>query len=192
MATIPNKSEPLYEDDIWTYEDYLNLPSDGKIYEIIGGGLVMSPAPSPKHQKISRNLALYIWNYVRKNKLGEVYYAPIDLILDRLNVVQPDLVYVARKRCEIIKENGIFGVPDLIVEILSPHNAEVDIKKKKQLYEHFAVREYWIVNPEIKKVEVYIMQGGGYKHQGTYLEQDSLESRQIEGLKVPLSEVFDD
>jgi Uma2 family endonuclease len=190
MATLQSRGEPLYEEDIWTYEDYLELPSDGKIYEIIGGTLLMAPAPATKHQKVSRNLEFLIWDYVRRNKLGDVYNAPIDVIFDRLNVVEPDLVYISQERTNIIKEKGIFGAPDLIVEILSPHNADVDIKRKKQLYEHFAVREYWVVDPDKKKVEIYIMQGGNYELKGTYLEQDSIESGQIEGLKVPLEEVF--
>ncbi len=144
MATQQSRGEPLYEEDIWTYQDYLELPSDGKIYEIIGGTLLMAPAPATKHQKVSRNLEVLIWDYVRKNKLGEIYDAPIDVIFDRLNIVEPDLVYISQERTNIIKEKGIFGAPDLVVEILSPHNANVDIKKKKQLYEHFAVREYWV------------------------------------------------
>ncbi|MEW5803520.1 MAG: Uma2 family endonuclease [bacterium] len=190
MATLHSMSEPLYEEDIWTYQDYLELPNDGKIYEIIGGTLLMAPAPTTKHQKVSRNLEFFIWDYVRKNRLGEIYDAPIDVIFDKLNVVQPDLVYVARKRAHIIKEKGIFGAPDLIVEILSPHNAEVDIKRKKQLYEHFFVREYWLVDPDKKEVEVYTIEGGRYGLKGAYCEQESIESSQIAGLMVPFGEVF--
>ena len=189
MATLQSSGEP-FEEDIWTYQDFLELPSDGKIYEIIGGTLLMAPAPATSHQNVSRNLEFLIWDYVRRNKLGEIYDAPIDVIFDRLNVVEPDLVYITQERINIIKEKGIFGAPDLIIEILSPHNADVDIKRKKQLYEHFAVREYWIVDPDKKQAEVYIMQGGTYELKGTYLEQDSVESRQIAGLKVPLGEVF--
>jgi len=191
MAIIQSSSDLRYEEDIWTYQDYLELPSDGKIYEIIGGKLFMTPAPTPKHQKISRNIEILMWDYVRKNKLGEVYYAPIDVTFDELNTVQPDLLYISRERSHIIKEKGIFGAPDLIVEILSPHSINTDVKRKKQIYERFAVKEYWIVDTDEKKVEIYIMQGGKYELKGIYLGQDIIESWQIEDLKISLEEIFE-
>ena len=134
MAMRQHSREARSEEDIWTYRDYLDLPIDGKTYEIIGGNLSMAPAPRIRHQKVSRNLELSIWEYVRKNELGEVYYAPINVIFDELNVVQPDLIYISRERARIIKEEGIFGASDLIIEILSPQNVGADMKRKKQLY----------------------------------------------------------
>lgn len=191
MAIIQSNTEPQYEEDIWTYQDYLELPCDGKIYQIIGGILDMTPAPSPKHQKLSRNLELILWEHVRKNYLGEVYDAPIDVIFDELNIVQPDLLFISQDRKHIIKERGIFGAPDMIIEILSPYSASTDMKKKKQLYQRFGVREYWIVNPEEKKVEIYLLHGGRYELKGVFLKHDTIESEQIQDLKISLQEIFE-
>lgn len=177
-------------EEVWTYQEYLDLPEDGKRYEILKGRLEMAPAPSTRHQDISRNLEIILWDYVRKHNLGKVYYAPVDVIFDQVNVVQPDLVYISREREEIIKEAGIFGAPDLIIEIQSPSTGHVDAKRKSDIYWRFGVKEYWIVEPMEKKVEVYLLKGGRYNLEGVYTEQDTVECRAIKGLLVPLAEVF--
>jgi len=177
-------------EDIWTYQEYLELPDDGKRYEILNGRLEMTPAPSTRHQAVSRNLEIILWDFVRKNNLGEIFYAPMDVVFDQVNVVQPDIVFVSRERSELIREKGIFGAPDLVVEIQSPGTLHVDAKRKKGMYERFGVREYWIVDPGEKKVEAYLLKGGGYTHAGIYTEKDTIECASIKGLSVPLAEVF--
>ncbi|MBN1960348.1 MAG: Uma2 family endonuclease [Deltaproteobacteria bacterium] len=107
------KSQPL----ILTYDDYLRFPNDGKRYEIFEGEVEMNPAPLVIHQRISRKLEFILLTYIEKNNLGEIFDAPVDVILSRTNVVQPDLVFVAKERSSIIAERGIFGAPDLVVEI---------------------------------------------------------------------------
>jgi len=176
--------------EIWTYEDYRELPDDGKIYQVIGGKLLMAPAPSTRHQDISRNLAFIIWSFVKDHNLGEIYYAPIDVVFSSVNVVQPDIVFIAKDKLRIIKEKGIFGAPDWIIEIVSSSTSKIDIKLKKDLYERFGVREYWIVYPEEKKIEVYLLEGGNYKFKGIFLKNDTLQVSAIEGLKINLKEVF--
>ena len=167
------------------------LPDDGKRYEILEGELEMTPSPSTFHQKVSRNLEMIIWNYVIKHNLGEIYDAPLDVIFDQINVLQPDIIYISIERQELIKQKGIFGAPDLIIEIKSPGAPHVDTKRKKDIYERFGVREYWIVDAPDKKVEVYILKGGGYTLQGIYTDQDSINCKTIKGLSVNLTEVFD-
>lgn len=186
------KREPEARDreDIWTYQEYLELPDDGKRYEILNGRLEMTPAPSTRHQAVSRNLEMILWNFVRKNNLGEVFDAPMDVVFDQVNVVQPDILFVSRERQELIKKEGIFGAPDLVVEIQSPGTLHVDAKRKKGMYERFGVREYWIVDPGEKKVEVYLLTGGKYVQGGIYTEKDTVECASIPGLSVPLAEVF--
>lgn len=178
------------KENIWTYEDYLHLPCDGKTYQIIGGELTMAPAPSLSHQGISRNLEFIIWNFVKEHDLGEVFDAPVDVILGPVNVTQPDIVYISRPRLSIARENGIFGPPDWIIEIISPSSPEVDTRLKYQLYQRFGVREYWIVDPDEKKVEVYLLEGGGYRLKGVFLKEDTIEVGVIKDLKVDLKEVF--
>ena len=176
--------------EIWTYEDYRELPNDQKIYQVIGGKLFMVPAPSTRHQNISRNLEFIIWSFVRNHNLGEVYYAPIDVVLSSVNVVQPDIVFIAKNRLAIVKEKGIFGAPDWVIEIVSSSTIKIDIKLKKDLYERFGVREYWIVYPEDEKVEVYLLEGGNYKLKGAFLKHDTLQVRTIGGFRINLEEVF--
>ena len=176
--------------EIWTYEDYRELPDDQKIYQVIGGKLFMVPAPSTRHQNISRNLEFIIWSFVKNHNLGEVYDAPTDVILNSVNVVQPDIVFIAKNRLAIVKEKGIFGAPDWVIEIVSSSTSKIDIKLKKDLYERFGVREYWIVYPEDEKVEVYLLEGGNYKLRGVFLKHDILQVRTIEGFRINLEEVF--
>jgi len=103
-----------------TYEDYLELPEDGRRYEILDGELAVTPAPTTRHQHVSAALVQLLREYVHGNGLGRIFHAPIDIILADDCVVQPDLVYVSAKRRRIIKLRAIEGHPDLVIEILSP------------------------------------------------------------------------
>ena len=176
--------------EIWTYEDYRELPNDRKIYQVIGGKLLMVPAPSTRHQNISRNLEFIIWSFVKSHNLGVLYYAPIDVVFGSTDIVQPDIVFITKNRLAIVKEKGIFGAPDWVIEIVSSSTSKIDIKLKKDLYERFGVREYWIVYPEDERVEVYLLEGGNYKLRGVFLKNNTLQVSTIEKLEVNLEEVF--
>ena len=177
----------------WTYEDYLTLPEGGPFrYEIIDGELCMTPSPNTKHQKISRNILHFIDSFLRQNTVGEIFYAPYDVVFsqDPLQVAEPDLVFVSKARAAIITEKNIQGAPDLLIEILSPTTAANDRRVKRTLYERFGVPEYWIVDPEAETVQVFRLSDGRY---GTCLEfrkEDALDSPLLPGLSIPLSGVF--
>ena len=172
----------------FTYQDYLQFPDDGKTYQIIEGELHMTPAPVPYHQSISRNLEHILWGFVRKKDLGKVYYAPCDIVFSEENVVQPDIFFISKEREHIIGEKYIHEAPDLIIEILSPRTKELDQKLKAKLYETFGVKEYWLVDPEKKEIEVLTLTQEGYSSFGVFTE--SLSSPILKGLTVGLSEVF--
>ena len=178
------------DQEIWTYEDYRQLPSDGKTYQVIGGKLFMTPAPSTRHQKICRNLSFIIWNFVKEHNLGEVCNAPIDVVFSSVNVVQPDIVFISKNRLRIIKEKGIFGAPDWIIEVTSSSTDKIDVKLKRDLYEHFGVREYWIVYPDDEKIEVYLLKEGRYRLKGVFSRNETLKSEIIQGLEVNLGDVL--
>ena len=91
-----------------------------------------------------------MWSYVKEKGLGEALYAPLDVIFAEDDVYQPDIVYVSKENVNIIKENGIFGAPDLIVEIISPGTAIYDVVDKREIYEGYGVKELWFVNPDEK------------------------------------------
>lgn len=174
-----------------TYDDYRNLPDDGKRYEIIKGELLMTPASSTDHQKISRNIFLEIHHYVSEKDLGDVLYAPVDVVLSMTDVVQPDLVFVSRERGEIITKKNIVEAPDLVVEIISEHTEVIDRNRKKALYERYQVREYWIVHPDERQIEQYILEEGALKHQASAGASRKLISKAISGFRLQLEDVFE-
>jgi Uma2 family endonuclease len=147
---------------ILTYRDYEALPADGRRYELHEGELSVTPAPSPRHQRISRNLYRVLDRHVEDRRLGEVLYAPLDCILSDTTVVQPDLVYLDASRLQAVSARGIEGPPTLIVEILSPATASIDRSTKRQLYARHGVPFYWIVDPEARALEAYVLAVQGY------------------------------
>jgi len=174
----------------YTYQDYLKLPDDGKRYQIIQGKLFMAPAPSPYHQRISERIGFILGVFARKTRLGEVFYAPCDVVLSERDVVQPDILFIFRERYHIIGEHYIGGAPDLVVEILSPATRTLDREHKRRLYERHGVKEMWIVDPEMKEIEVLRLVGERFVLHGRYGRDDLLESPLLEGLSFRVNEIF--
>ncbi|MEW6608051.1 MAG: Uma2 family endonuclease, partial [bacterium] len=141
------------EEEKWTYQDYVQFPDNGKRYQIIQGEVYMSPAPVPYHQRIIRKLGKIIDEFVTRNDLGEIFYAPCDVLLSDINVVQPDIFFISNENLDIIKDKYIEGVPDLIIEITSPYTQKIDKLLKKRLYETYRVQEYWIVDADKKTLQ---------------------------------------
>ena len=173
-----------------TYDDYRHLPDDGKQYQIIGGELYMTPAPKPYHQEISLNIAATLRDFVKQHNLGKVYTAPIDVILSMTDIVQPDLVFVSHDRLNIITKKSIVEAPDLVVEILSEHTESIDRQKKMALYEKHGVKEYWIVDPEQKVIEQFVIKENSYQLQTTVTGTQKLSSFVLEGLTISTKQVF--
>lgn len=135
----------------WTVEDYLQL-EEGLLAQLIDGELIMSPAPTTNHQRVLREL----YDVLRDLTLpGELFFSPIDLYIDQKNVLQPDLVYITEANQHIITERGLEGPPDLVVEVVSPSNSYIDRYTKKKKYLEFGVKEYWIIDPGNKTLEIY-------------------------------------
>ncbi|MBI4715000.1 MAG: Uma2 family endonuclease [Nitrospirae bacterium] len=177
----------------FTYEDYLLFPEDGKRHELIDGEHHMTPAPSTRHQRISRRLLTAFENFLKNSKRGEVFYAPTDVVLSDMDVVQPDLLIVLAPHASIITEKCIQGVPDLLVEILSETTRKIDEVVKRKLYERYGVQEYWIVDPELETVKIYRMTERGYaRADEVSLEGgDALSTPLLPGLQISLSEIFE-
>ncbi len=175
---------------VWTYEDYLRHTDEGR-YELINGRLEKMPSPSFEHQEISRNLAFLLWNFVKGKDLGEVLYAPFDVVLGERVVVQPDIVFIAKGNLKNIKEGRLFGPPDLVVEIVSPNTIRRDTFVKKRLYAEAGVKEYWIVYPEERALEVWVLRKGKYDLHSVAEGEGKVRSEVLKGLEVGLKEVFD-
>lgn len=178
----------------FTYEDYKSLPeSETKRYELLEGELVMVPSPTERHQRIARNLLVILWQFVRERGLGQVYNAPLDVVLgvgEEREVAQPDILFISKERAEIIAEEEIRGAPDLVVEVLSEATRERDRAYKRTLYARHGVKEYWLVDPETKIIEVLKLGKRGYERAGLYRKGEALASPLLSGLEIRLSEVF--
>ncbi|MBI1767078.1 MAG: Uma2 family endonuclease [Bacteroidetes bacterium] len=142
-------------------EVYRMLP-EGTRAELINDKLFMSPAPTIKHQNVIFALTGQFYNYINKEKNGEVFVSPVDVYINEKNVVQPDLVFVAKKNLTILKEDGIYGAPDLIIEVLSPGTKKFDLEEKKKIYEKSGVKEYWVVDPDTKESRGYQLKNSKY------------------------------
>ena len=174
-----------------TWDDYLLFPDDGKRHELIDGVHYVTASPVLRHQAILGNLHLLLGPLVRERELGQVYFAPLDVILSDVDVVEPDLLFVRSERAEII-EQWVRGAPDLVVEILSPSTRRRDERLKRDLYERRGVDEYWIVDPEAETVKVYHLVDGAYGRPELFLAErdDGVTSPLFGDFVVPLREVF--
>ena len=173
----------------FTYEDYRHMPED-KRYELIEGELIMVPSPITAHQRISRKLGFILVEFVQKNNLGEVFYAPFDVVLSGENVVQPDILFVSREHSPIITAENIKGAPDLVIEITSPATEYRDREIKRKLYANYGVREYWLVDPDKETIEVMELSEGGFKTAAVYTKGEKVQSPTLVGLSFDPREVF--
>ncbi|ACV60981.1 protein of unknown function DUF820 [Desulfofarcimen acetoxidans DSM 771] len=178
------------QETLYTYDDYLKLDDDNR-YEIIGGKLIMVPSPKSKHQIISLELASTLLDYVRKNKLGRVITAPMDVVLSHTEKPQPDILFISKDRLNIITENNIQGTPDLLIEILSPSTAIYDRTEKSKIYYKYGVKEYWIVDPDIKCIEIFVPGEMNWNLFGAFNINDILVSPLLSGLEINMKELFD-
>ncbi len=136
-----------------TYDDYCRMPA-GLRYELVEGDLRMVPSPSVRHQTISKRLERLLLERVEDAGRGTILHAPCDVVLSEHNVVQPDVLFVAKDRLGIIREANIQGPPDLVIEILSQSTEDWDRTTKRRAYARYGVRELWFVDPEAKTIEV--------------------------------------
>jgi Uma2 family endonuclease len=173
----------------FTYQDYLQLSEDRR-YEIIDGDLYLVPAPIPYHQKVSRNFEYLLHEHVIEHDLGEVLHAPCDLLLSENDVVQPDIMFIAKDQLSIITDTNIQGAPTLVIEILSPSSEKRDRGAKQKLYARAGIQEYWIVDPRVKTVEVLQLTMSGHSQYAYFQVDDSLHSPIFPHLSIPLVDVF--
>lgn len=182
MPDIMRNTEKLF-----TYEDYLKL-DDTQDYEVIGGELILVPKPMPYHQEVVGRLITELNIFLRQNHLGKVY-SDVDVVLGN-QVVSPDLIFISKDRLSIITDMNIQGSPDLVVEVLSPSTQKYDRKQKSQLYHAYGIKEYWIVDPTLHLVEVFIAGMNEWNRAGVYDEGDVLVSPLLTGLQIELKNVF--
>jgi Uma2 family endonuclease len=174
-----------------TYEQFRQLPNDGKQYELVHGEVHLTPAPTTTHQFVLRNLTGSLLQHLVKNPLGELAFAPLDVLLGDDTALQPDLIFVSNARAKIIHEAFIEGAPDLAVEILSTSTAAHDRATKLPIYASAGVPEVWLIDSQVKTVEILKLQGKKYFVEATHAGDQALTSNLFPGWQLPLRDLFD-
>ena len=167
------------------------LPEDDNRYELIDGELLVSKAPGIAHQRSLGTLFYRLKDWLKDPVAGEAILTP-GIVFDDYNAVIPDLVFVSAARRHIITERGLIDAADLVVEVVSAgaKNSERDRQLKRQLYSRRGVREYWVVDPQLRTIEVYRQQENVLVLEVTLREPDSLTTPLLPGFSCALSEVF--
>ena len=173
-----------------TYDEYCLLPEDRNQYELFDGELVMTPSPTRNHQKIAGRLYARLLDHVEKNGLGEAYIAPLDAIFDPYTVLQPDILFVSKERQAEVEKERIEGTPDLVVEVLSPSTFHKDLRRKMTVYSRFGVQEYWVVDPEMKTIELYCQGEKGLDLARRFSAEETFESRLLSGFRIGVGNIF--
>ena len=177
---------------LWTYEDYCKIPEDGKRHEIINGIHHVSPAPFVPHQRILGRLFKSLYDHVEKHQVGEVFVAPVDVLLSPNDVVQPDILYISNDRASILSDKNAQGAPDLIIEILSNSTRRHDEVTKLELYERFGVLEYWIVDRKSESIKIYRLRDDSFDKPIVLSRTggDTIETTLLPGWQMDLEDVF--
>jgi Uma2 family endonuclease len=172
----------------WTYEDLFALPDDGRRYEIIEGELFEMPPPNLAHATVIANLIALLVPIV-KALGGRWYTAPVGVFIAGANPVEPDIVVILPGGAARREQRGIEGPPDLVVEVLSPSNQTHDVVTKRAHYGRAGVREYWIVNPETRSVDILTLSHNALRLTQSASGNDDVSSPLLK-TSLPLGAVF--
>ncbi len=176
-----------------TYDDFLLFPDDGKRHELIDGEHYVTPSPNTKHQRVAGNLHYLIRRWLEDHPIGQIFFAPFDVVFTKFDVVEPDLLYLSNERAaEIVTSQHATGPPEIVVEIGSPGTRTRDETIKRRLYDRCGVSEYWVVDPELDVVRVYRRLDSFARPQEFSRESgDVLTPEHLPGLELPLLKIFE-
>lgn len=150
-------------DGRWTYEEYMKLPVENTRYEVIADELYITPTPSVLHQIALAQLLLPMYRWAEEeHALGILFLGPLDVLFGEGDFIEPDALFIRGDREEIVKDHGVEGVPDLIIECVTRDTAERDRGLKRERYAHFGVPEYWIFDADARTVEIHRHDQNGY------------------------------
>lgn len=152
MAQSPGSAVRL------TYDDLVTMfpDEDGVRRELIDGELLVTPSPFTRHQRLVHRLALSLGNHLEAHpEQGEVFAAPLDVVLTPFDVVEPDLLVVLGDQLEILTEKHVRGAPGLVIEVLSRGTRKRDETLKRSLFDRQGVREYWMIDPDRNQIAVH-------------------------------------
>ena len=185
-----NQLDPI--NGLYTYAEYLLWKFEERV-ELLKGKLFKMSAPSINHQRVSRKLSTKIDNYL-EGKRCEVFSAPFDVVLKNPNgedntVLQPDLCVVCDPE-KLADGKRCYGAPDWVLEIVSPSNVEKELSKKMHIYEEAGVAEYWVLRPEEKELDIFVLQDNGYIGLKPRFAGEVVSPQKFPDLQRNLSEIF--
>ena len=175
----------------WSRRDLSRLPEDITRYELWDGELIVTPVPTMRHQEIVRRLMKLFALLDPDDTLGRLYAAAADVVFDDHWIYQPDLFFIAADRVNIIKPRYVEGAPDMCIDILAPTTTAWSVARRRRVYEKFGVKEYWLINPFDKSLEIWKLQEGRLQLVGEYIEKQMASSQLLEGLSVGISALFE-
>ena len=178
-----------------TYDDFVQFPDDGQRHELIDGVHYVTPSPNLGHQDFLGRLHLIMAGWLEEHPVGKVFFAPLDVILSRFDVVEPDLLYVSNERAPaLLAGDWVTGAPDLVVEIISPSTRKREETLKRSLYERVGVLEYWVCDPKTKAFHLYVRKNDRFEltAERSHAKNDVLTTPLLAGLEIPLARVFRD
>lgn len=187
------KAKPLKftQPKLLTFDDYARLtPLDSGNYELHNGKIIHMPSPLEPHQTLAFKLTLQLGNHIVKNKLGKLLFAPMDVIFNKNDTMQPDILFVSNERLSII-DRQVKGAPDFIVEILSEGNTTKEMQYKKYVFETHGVREYWLINLAKQTITQYENIEGEFVIRNKINADGSLSSVVVEGFTLKASDIFE-
>lgn len=155
--------------------EFLALPETTQPTELLEAEMIVSPSPVPDHQNVIGDTFVLL-KTIAKQIGGRVYQAPLDVYFDEENISQPDVMWLAPESQCSVGAKHLIGAPELIVEVLSPGSVKRDKIDKYRLYERYQVREYWLIDPIEKYMEVFTLRDGRFQLFGVFAPDDVLES----------------
>jgi Uma2 family endonuclease len=175
----------------YTYDELAaEKPETNQPCELWDGELVMSPAPSFYHQEIVLRFSHRLYQWVSERKLGKVVNGPIDMILSPHRVMQPDVVFISQERLGIIAKT-INGPVDLAAEIISLGDRNRDRIEKRDLYEQYGIKEYWLIDPEAQTVEVLHLEKGLYQLFMRATSGQTAASKLLPGFEIAVTSLLE-
>ena len=173
------------------YTDLVNMPDDGRRYEIHGGELVVVPSPRFGHQVAVGEIFSLLRAYAHQAG-GVALVAPFDIVLDEFDVVQPDVLFFRAERVHLLQPDAVTRhAPDIVVEVLSPSTASIDRGRKMRTFARYRVPEYWIVDPVAGRIEVHALEASVYRATQIASGNETVQSVLLPDLTFEAARLFE-
>ena len=173
----------------WTADDYFSLPDTNHLIELSEGRIIFLDMPTTSHQRVAKKLMKKMDDFVIENRLGEIGISPLPVELWKDKIREPDIIFMSNAHRDRITEN-FWGVPDLVVEVISKSTSKVDRKEKFNEYAQAGIEEYWILDPGKQTIEIFILNNDVYELLGKWSNGEIANSKILSGFSVAVDDIF--